>query len=131
MHRHPLIAAVLVAATVGINQAAEPPGQAPPSPAARSGTLNPGPAETDLRAAYTDKVNSINAGTKQYPGARAAAQLGIRLIKVNLVECDPVEERLDIYRCTIVVESAVGDADPALTRQEVGLIKESDSWRVL
>lgn len=129
MHRNPLIAAVLVAATVGITQAAEPPGQAPPSPAARSGT--PGPAETDLRAAYTDKIKSINAGTKQYLGAQAAAQLGIRLNKVNLVECDPFEERKDLYRCTIVVESAVGDADPVPTRLEVVVIKENDTWRVL
>jgi len=130
MHRNPLIAAVLVAATVGITQAAEQPGQSPPSPATRSGTLSTGPAESDLRAAYTNKINSINAGTKQYLGARAAAQLGIRLIKVNLVECDPFEERLDLYRCTIVVESAVGDAAPALTRREVVLLKENDTWRV-
>jgi len=130
MHRNPLLAAMLVAATVGITPAAEQPGQSPPSPAASSGTRSPGPAETDLRAAYTNKINSINAGTTQYLSARAAAQLGIRLIKINLVECDPFEERLDLYRCTIVVESAVGDADPALTRQEVVLIKESDTWRV-
>jgi len=130
MHRNPLLAAMLVAATVGITPAAEQPGQSPPSPAASSGTLSPGPAETDLRAAYTHKINSINAGTTQYLGAKAAAQLGIRLIKVNLVECDPFEERIDLYRCTIVVESAVGDADPVLKRLEVVLVKESDTWRV-
>ncbi len=129
MHRNPLIAAVLVAATVGITQAAEQPGQSPPSPAASAGS--PGPAETDLRAAYTNKINSINAGTKQYLGAKAAAQLGIRLNKVNLLECDPFEERRDLYRCTIVVDSAVGDADSVLKRLEVVLIKENDTWRVL
>jgi hypothetical protein len=131
MHRNPLLAAVLVGVTVGITPAAEQPGQVPASPAATPGTQDQGPDESDLRTAYTNKINSINAGTKQYPGAKAAAQLGIRLVKVNLVECDPLEERRDLYQCTIVVESAVGDADPALTRLEVVLIKDNDTWRVL
>jgi hypothetical protein len=124
---------MLVAATIGITQAAEHPGQSAASrPANPAGPPTQGqrPTETDLRAAYTNKINAINAGTSQYLGATAAAQLSIRLVKVNLVECDPFEERTDLYRCTIVVESAVGDADPALKRLEIVLTHENDAWGI-
>lgn len=89
-----------------------------------------GPTETDIRVAYTDRINEINAGTTQYLDPAAAAKLTIKLVKVDVVECNPVEERKDIYICSILVEAGVGVGEVEFKRLEIALVKAKDAWRV-
>ncbi|WP_295436955.1 hypothetical protein [uncultured Thiodictyon sp.] len=89
-----------------------------------------GPTETDIRVAYTDRISEINVGTAQYLDPAAAAKLTIKLVKVDVVECNPVEERKDIYVCSILVEAGVGAGEVEFKRSEVALVKAKDAWRV-
>lgn len=89
-----------------------------------------GPSEADIRVAYTDRINAINAGTAQYLDPAAAAKLTIRVVKVEIVECAAIEERKDLYVCNILLESGVGEGVPEFRRVEVAMVKEKDAWRV-
>ena len=89
-----------------------------------------GPTETDIRVAYTDKINAINAGTTQYLDAAAAAKVFIRVVKVNFVECATVSDSTKLYICSALIESAVGEAAAEFKRVEIAMIKEKDAWRV-
>jgi hypothetical protein len=133
-------ATLALAASVGLANAADNPAKPPaartPAPnsaaagQAKGAPAYQGPTETDIRVAYTDKIESINAGTGQYLDPATAAKLMIRLIKVNFVECAPTPDNADVYACSILVESAVGDAASEFKRVEVALSKEKDVWRV-
>lgn len=137
MHRYGILTALLIAGSLVVANAAEP-GSKPstPTPSAGAGKkgkakqVYKGPTETDLRVAYTDKINAINAGTKQYLDEKAAAKLNIRVAKVNFVECNMFEDRTDFYLCSALVESAVGDAGSDFKRVEIAMVKEKDAWRV-
>jgi len=88
------------------------------------------PTETDIRVAYTEKIDAINAGTERFLDPAAAAKLKIRLVKVNFVECDPVADSTNIFVCNVLIESAVGDAGAEFRRIEMALVKDKDVWRV-
>lgn len=141
MRRNTLFATLGLAASVGLASAAENPPKPPaaaaaPAPnSAAAGQVKEapgyqGPTETDIRVAYTDKIEYINAGTRQYLDAATAAKLIIRLIKVNFVECAPTPDNANVYVCSILVESAVGDAASEFKRVEIALSKDKDAWRV-
>ncbi|HYN77664.1 MAG TPA: hypothetical protein VES73_07715, partial [Lamprocystis sp. (in: g-proteobacteria)] len=89
-----------------------------------------GPTETDIRVAYIDKIDAINAGTKQNLSAAAAEKLSIRVTKVNFVECVAAPNTTNLYVCSALIESAVGGASPDFNRVEVAMVKEKDAWRV-
>jgi hypothetical protein len=89
-----------------------------------------GPNETDIRVAYTAKIDAINAGTRQYLDPQAAQKLLIHVAKVDFVECEPFEGRTDLFVCNVLVESAVGAAGADFKRMEMALYKEKDAWRV-
>ncbi len=89
-----------------------------------------GPTEADIRTAYTLRVERINAGSAKYLSQEAAARLHIRLVKVDFIECEPVEDRTDFYLCNVLVESALGNAAPEFKRVEAVLAKEGDAWTV-
>jgi hypothetical protein len=87
-----------------------------------------GPNETDVRDAYTQRIARINAGSEKYLSGEAAAQVQIRLVKVELIECEALQERTDIYLCNVMVESALGSADPEIKRVEAVMAKEDALW---
>ena len=89
-----------------------------------------GPTETDIRVAYTDKINAINAGTAHYLDAAAAAKVIIRVAKVNFVECAPASDSTKLYICSALIESAVGEAATEFKRVEIAMVKEKDAWHV-
>ena len=114
---------------------------APPAARAQTGTRSgakkksdkapyKGPSETDIRVAYTERIDAINAGTAQYLDPATAAKLHIRLAKVEIVECAAVEERQDLYLCSVLIESGVGDSVPEFKRAEIAMVKDKDAWRV-
>jgi len=153
---HPL-AALLIAATAASVSAADQPAPLPAAPAqaqaqaqspppARSPVPPPpkpgaqkkgsvkaeykGPTEADIRTAYQDRVDLLNAGTAQYLDPAAAAKLTIKLVKVDVVECNPAEERQDTYVCSILIEAGVGPGEVEFKRVEVALVKAKDAWRI-
>lgn len=89
-----------------------------------------GPTEADIRVAYTEHIETINAGTARFLDPEAAAKLRIRFAKIDIVECAAVEERQDLYLCSVLIESGVGDAVPEFRRVELAMVKEKDVWRV-
>ncbi len=133
----PISAATPATAPVPTQAPAKPPAPAPaPAPAkpstAKKGadkTEYKGPTETDIRVAYTDRINQINAGTTRYLDP-VAANLTIKLVKVDIVECNPVEERKDMYIYGVLVEAGVGAGEVEFKRSEIALIKTKDAWRV-
>lgn len=151
---HPL-AALLIAATAASVSAADqpapppaapapapaqsqPPASAPVPPPPKPGTQKKGsakaeykgPTEADIRAAYRDRVDLLNAGTAQYLDPAAAAKLTINLVKVDVVECTPAEERQDTYVCSILIEAGVGPGEVEFKRVEAALVKAKDAWRI-
>jgi hypothetical protein len=96
----------------------------------RSGEKAPyqGPTETDIRSAYRLRVDRINEGSDRFLDREAAARLHLRLVKVDFVECNPIGERTDLYLCSILVESALGDGDSEFKRMEATMAKEGQTW---
>lgn len=99
-------------------------------PGSRKKAEYKGPTEADIRVAYTERIETINAGTAQFLDPEAAAKLIIRLANIDIVECAAVEERQDLYLCSVLIESGVGDAVPEFRRVELAIVKEKDTWRV-
>ena len=87
-----------------------------------------GPNETDIRTAYNLRVDRINDGTKKYLSPEAAARMQILVKKVGFNECNKVDQRTDLYLCTIVVESAIGNGEAEFKRVEARFAKEGRVW---
>lgn len=107
---------------------------AAPAPPGAGKTAAPaayeGPTELDIRAAYSTRIERINSGSERYLNAEAAARLRIRLVKVDIIECTEAEGHTDLYLCNVIVESAVGNADPEFKRVEAVLAKTGKAWTV-
>jgi len=89
-----------------------------------------GPSESDIRTAYAMRVDRINAGSDKYLSKEAAERLRIRLIKVDFIECDPVDARTELYVCNVLVESALGAGEADFKRIELVMAKENRVWTV-
>ncbi len=147
MRRTTLMTALLIAAAT--TRATDPSAPSPsilPAQAAQTPATTPGPSiaqskaktkadyqgptETDIRVAYRDLVARLNAGSTRHLDPAAAAALQIRLVKLDFVECKPMEENTDLYLCSVLVEAALGDASPEFKRGEIVMFKEKDAWRI-
>ena len=69
-------------------------------------------------------------GYSQYLDPAAATKLTINLVKVDVVECTPAEERQDIYVCSILIETGLGPGEVEFKRVEAALVKAKDAWRI-
>lgn len=134
---------LLATLTIAVAQAAGNAAAAPASPGsaaagqpadgaakttAKAAAAYQGPTETDIRVAYTQRIDNVNAGSKKFLDPQAAAQLHIRLLKADLIDCRAVDDRPDLYLCNLVVESAVGEAGSEIKRIEAMLAKEGRIW---
>ena len=88
-----------------------------------------GPAESDIRAAYRNKLDSINADSRKFLDPEAAAKVQINVAKVTLVECNPVANHADHFLCSVLVESSLGNSDSETKRVEILMVKDKEVWR--
>lgn len=100
------------------------------APAQQSGDYS-GPSEADIRAAYELKLKQINDATRRFLDQETAAKLRVQLNTLDFIECDPIDQHADHYRCSVLVESRVGTQAPKAGRVEIVLFKEGDVWKAM
>lgn len=90
-----------------------------------------GPTEADIRAAYAHKLAGINRGTRRFLSEETAPKLIIELVRLDFIECDPIDKHQDHYRCSVLAETRLGDNRSDTERIELVLLKDGDVWKAL
>lgn len=113
---------VVLAALAGLSLpvfAADP---VPPEP------VIPEPKETEIARLYRERIDWINQGSVKFLGTEGAQKVLIKFDALKKTSCESPEK--GVFRCAVLVDSAVGAARQETRRLSLTLVRDGDDWHL-